>query len=73
MPVIWLTVLFSLLLVLTFVVLFVKEYARFDFGSSERTALQPLEDDETPVPSDRNAPSSARSTPQSPAAPRPRP
>lgn len=50
MPVLWITLILSLLLALVFLVLFVKEHGRSHFGSSERAALLPLEDDDPPVP-----------------------
>jgi uncharacterized membrane protein len=48
MPVLWITVILSLLLALVFLALFVKEHRRFHFGSPERSALLPLEDDAPP-------------------------
>ena len=45
MPVLWITVILSLLLALVFLALFVKEHGRFHFGSTERAALLPLEED----------------------------
>lgn len=48
MPVLWITVILSLLLALVFLALFVKEQRRFHFGSPERAALLPLEDDAPP-------------------------
>ncbi|MFT3828794.1 MAG: hypothetical protein QM691_03710 [Opitutaceae bacterium] len=45
MPVLWITVILSLLLALVFLALFVKEHRRFHFGSPERAALLPLEED----------------------------
>ena len=45
MPVLWITVILSLLLALVFLVLFIKEHRRFHFGSPERSALLPLEED----------------------------
>jgi len=45
MPVLWITVILSLLLALVFLALFVKEHGRFHFGSTERSALLPLEED----------------------------
>ncbi|HLP02553.1 MAG TPA: hypothetical protein VK163_11065 [Opitutaceae bacterium] len=50
MPVLWITVILSLLLALVFLALFVKEHRRFHFGSPERAALLPLEDDAAPTP-----------------------
>jgi hypothetical protein len=47
MPVLWITVILSLLLALVFVVLFVKEHGRFHFGSPERASLLPLEEEGT--------------------------
>ncbi len=49
MPVLWITVILSLLLALVFLALFVKEHRRFHFGSPERSALLPLEDDAPPA------------------------
>jgi hypothetical protein len=49
MPVLWITVILSLLLALVFLALFVKEHRRFHFGSPERAALLPLEDDASAV------------------------
>lgn len=49
MPVLWITVILSLLLALVFLALFVKEHGRFHFGSPERAALLPLEDDDAPA------------------------
>lgn len=58
MPVLWLTVLLSALLALVFIVLFVKEHARFHFGSPERAALLPLDEEKpaapAPAPSKRS-------------------
>ncbi len=45
MPVLWITVILSLLLALVFLALFVQEHRRFHFGSPERAALLPLEED----------------------------
>ena len=45
MPVLWITVVLSLLLALVFLALFVKEHRRSHFGSPERSALLPLEED----------------------------
>ncbi len=45
MPVLWITVILSLLLALVFLALFVREHGRFHFGSTERAALLPLEED----------------------------
>ena len=59
MPVIWITVILSLLLALVFLVLFVKEHGRFDFGSPERISLLPL-DEETPRPAGRTVPTAPR-------------
>ncbi|HLP10184.1 MAG TPA: hypothetical protein VK178_18625 [Opitutaceae bacterium] len=50
MPVLWITVILSLLLALVFLALFVKEHRRFHFGSPERAALLPLEDDASAAP-----------------------
>ena len=41
MPVLWITVILSLLLALVFLVLFIKEHGSFHFGSPERAALLP--------------------------------
>ena len=60
MPVLWITVILSLLLALVFLALFVKEHRRFHFGSPERSALLPLEED-APVPEAR--PQSPQSAP----------
>jgi hypothetical protein len=49
MPVLWITVILSLLLALVFVALFVNEHGRFHFGSPERASLLPLAE-ETPRP-----------------------
>ncbi len=63
MPVLWITVILSLLLAFVFLVLFVKEHGRFHFGSTERAALLPLEEDAPsckvpskprPAPADRS-------------------
>ena len=66
MPVLWITVILSVLLALVFVVLFVKEHGRFHFGSPERVALLPLEDDGPPVPAARpvSAPVDSRASPR---------
>ncbi|MBK8475869.1 MAG: hypothetical protein IPL39_06025 [Opitutaceae bacterium] len=45
MPVLWITVILSLLLALVFLALFVREHGRFHFGSTERAALLPLEEE----------------------------
>ena len=66
MPVLWITVILSLLLALVFLVLFVKEHRRFHFGSSERSALLPLEDDAPP--STARAPQHAQPPPSTPPA-----
>jgi hypothetical protein len=52
MPVLWITVILSLLLALVFLVLFIKEHGRFHFGSAERASLLPLEED-APRPAPR--------------------
>ena len=52
MSVLWITVILSLLLALVFLVLFVKEHARFHFGSTERAALLPLEEERTTAAGD---------------------
>jgi len=66
MPVLWITVILSLLLALVFLVLFVKEHRRFHFGSPERTALLPLEDDAPPATG--SASQHAQPTPSTPPA-----
>lgn len=71
MPVLWITVILSLLLALVFLALFVKEHGRFHFGSTERAALLPLEEDAPHVvlPQPQPAqptPSSRPSTPPPP-------
>ncbi len=74
MPVLWITVILSLLLALVFLVLFVKEHRRFDFGSSERISLLPLEEDakhaatppEPPAPAQPTRPADRSSTPPTP-------
>ncbi len=70
MPVLWITVILSLLLALVFLALFVKEHGRFHFGSPERAALLPLEDDAAPAPA-KPQPQSAQPTsvPSRPATP----
>jgi len=50
MPVLWITVILSLLLALVFLVLFAREHGRFHFGSAERAALLPLEEETPPPP-----------------------
>jgi len=52
MPVLWITVILSLLLALVFLVLFIKEHGSFHFGSPERAALLPLEEDAPTPPVD---------------------
>ncbi len=64
MPVLWITVILSLLLALVFLALFVKEHGRFHFGSPERAALLPLEDDAPPAQA-QPQPQPAQSTPVS--------
>jgi hypothetical protein len=49
MPVLWITVILSVLLALVFLMLFIKEHGRFHFGSPERSALMPLEEDSPPL------------------------
>ncbi len=72
MPVLWITVILSLLLALVFLALFVKEHRRFHFGSPERASLLPLEDDASPtVPSKPQLPQSPPSI--RPATPPPSP
>lgn len=61
MPVLWITVILSLLLALVFLALFVREHGRFHFGSTERAALLPLEEDASRSPPPHSQP--AQSTP----------
>ena len=69
MPVLWITVILSLLLALVFLALFVKEHGRSRFGSTEHSALLPLEEDaprSAPPPAPPAQPTSSSRPPNPP-------